>query len=250
MGKSAVLEVNKLCKTYKGSVEPAVDSLSFQVYEKEIFGLLGPNGAGKTTTISALTSLLKPNSGTILIDGKEINENLNLIKTQIGVVSQDIALYGKLTAYENLFYFGSLFGINKAALKEKIEDSLHRLGLYKNRNTTINKFSGGMQRRINLLAGVLHSPKLLFLDEPTVGVDVQTRNVLREYLEELRTNGTTIVYSSHLMEDIQLLCDRVAIIDHGKLVGEGSPDELIKSCTNCNTLEDVFLELTGRKLRD
>ena len=250
MGKPNVLHVSELCKTYKGNVEPAVDKLSFDVYQDEIFGLLGPNGAGKTTTISMLTSLLKPDSGTINILGKDLLGHLDDIKQQIGVVSQDIALYSKLTAHENLYYYGSLYGIPKVKLNKHIDESLHRLGLYKHRNTTISKFSGGMQRRINLLAGVLHKPKLLFLDEPTVGVDVQTRNVIREYLSELRNNGTAIVYSSHLMEDIQILCNTVAIIDHGKLVTTGSPKDLIDNHNSCNSLEDVFLEITGRNLRD
>jgi ABC-2 type transport system ATP-binding protein len=250
MNNSVIVEVKNLNKTYKGNLEPAVDNLSFNVYENEIFGLLGPNGAGKTTTISTLCSLLKPSSGSIKIASLDIANHLDAIKKLIGVVSQDIALYDKLTAYENLYYFGSLYGINKNVLKERIDASLQRLGLHKNKHVTINKYSGGMKRRINLLAGVLHKPRLLFLDEPTVGVDVQTRNVIREFLDELRNNGTTIIYSSHLMEDIQILCDRVVIIDHGKLVSEGKPSELIVANANCNSLEDVFLKLTGHKLRD
>jgi ABC-2 type transport system ATP-binding protein len=250
MNNQIIVEVNQLYKTYNGNLTAAVDNLSFNVYEQEIFGLLGPNGAGKTTTISMLCSLLNPNSGSIKIANLDIEHNLQEIKQLIGVVSQDIALYDKLSAFENLYYYGSLFGIEKHHLKEKINSLLHRLGLYKNRNVLLNKYSGGMKRRINLLAGVLHNPKLLFLDEPTVGVDVQTRNVIRDFLIELKENGTTIIYTSHMMEDIELLCDRVAIIDEGKLVAEGKPSELISSHKSCHSLEDVFLELTGRKLRD
>jgi len=250
MASKTVVDVKRLSKTYKGCVEPAVDDLSFKVFDKEIFGLLGPNGAGKTTTISTLCSLLKPSSGIIKIDGLELNHHLNRIKMLIGVISQDIALYDKLTAYENLYYFGSLYGIEKKVLAKRIYKLLDRLGLSKNIHVQVCKFSGGMKRRINLLAGLLHEPKLLLLDEPTVGVDVQTRNVIREYLTELRDHGTTMIYSSHMMEDIQLICDRVAIIDHGRLISESSPGDLIAKYSNCNSLEDVFLELTGTKLRD
>lgn len=250
MSSSIVLDIQNLTKTYKGKIDPAVDNISFQVFEGEIFGLLGPNGAGKTTTISVLCSLLKPTSGNINIVGLDLNLHLNQIKTKIGVVGQDIALYEKLTAYENLKYFGSIYNIDENNLEKNITTYLHRLGLDAYKNQQIRRFSGGMKRRINLIAGVLHNPQLLFLDEPTVGVDVQTRNVIREFLVELKENGTTIVYTSHLMDDAQKLCDRVCIIDQGKIIASGSPSELIDLHADCGELEEVFLKLTGRNLRD
>ncbi|MBN1186273.1 MAG: ABC transporter ATP-binding protein [Bacteroidales bacterium] len=250
MERSAIIDIQNLTKTYKGKLEPAVDNLSFKVYEGEIFGLLGPNGAGKTTTLSVLCTLLKPSLGNIIIGGMELTRNSSRIKRLIGVVSQDIALYERLTAFENLFYFGSLYGLNKLELIEKIEMLLFRLGLENYKNVKIKNFSGGMKRRINLLAGLLHDPKILFLDEPVVGVDVQTQNTIREFLVELKNNNTTIIYTSHLMIDAQELCDRLAIIDYGKLVTEGKPEDIICEHDDCNNLEKVFLKLTGRKLRD
>ena len=250
MKDDPAIYISDLKKIYKGASDAAVNKLSISVKENEIFGLLGPNGAGKTTTISILTGLLYPTSGSIKIQSIDIKHHLKKIKPLMGVVSQDIALYDKLTAKENLQYFGSLYKISKKELSKTIDDALHQLGLYKNKDVQIKKYSGGMKRRINILAGVLHKPKLLFLDEPTVGVDVQTRNVIREYLKELRNQGTTIIYSSHIMEDVENLCDRIVIIDHGKKILEGEPKQLIASRDECNNLEDVFLELTGRKLRD
>ncbi len=250
MDNSIVLDIQDLTKIYKGKIEPAVDNISFQVFEGEIFGLLGPNGAGKTTTISVLCSLLKPTSGRISIAGLDLHHHLTLIKSKIGVVGQDIALYDKLTAFENLNYFGSIYDINKSTLEQTINNYLHRLGLDAYKNQQIRRFSGGMKRRINLIAGVLHNPQILFLDEPTVGVDVQTRNVIREFLIDLKNSGTTIVYTSHLMDDAQKLCDRVCIIDQGKIIAMGSPVELIDLHTDCEELEEVFLKLTGRNLRD
>ncbi|MFN2127632.1 MAG: ABC transporter ATP-binding protein [Anaerolineales bacterium] len=250
MGDTIVLNVQNLTKNYRGKTEPAVDNLSFQVPEGEIFGLLGPNGAGKTTTISVLCSLIKPTEGRITITGLDLHLHLNQIKSRIGVVGQDIALYEKLTAYENLLYFGTIYNIRKHELQQTINSFMHRLGLDAYKNQQIRRFSGGMKRRINLIAGVLHKPQLLFLDEPTVGVDVQTRNVIREFLIELKYSGTTIVYTSHLMDDAQKLCDRVCIIDQGRIIAAGSPSELIALHPECKELEEVFLKLTGRNLRD
>lgn len=250
MSKSIVLDIQNLTKTYKGKIDPAVDNISLQVFEGEIFGLLGPNGAGKTTTISVLCSLLKPTSGKIFIAGLDLDHHLTAIKSKIGVVGQDIALYDKLTAYENLIYFGSIYNINRDILVQNINSFLHRLGLDAYKNQQIRRFSGGMKRRINLIAGVLHNPQIIFLDEPTVGVDVQTRNVIREFLLELKNAGTTIVYTSHMMDDAQKLCDRVCIIDNGKIIAAGSPSELINLHADCGELEEVFLKLTGKNLRD
>ncbi len=245
-----MVEIFNLVKVYKGSITPALNDLSFQINRNEIFGLLGPNGAGKSTLVSILSCIIQATSGKVLINGKNPQHHLKEIKNIIGVVSQDIALYDKLTAWENLYYFGSLYGIQKKELVNKISELLHRLGLYKNKDITINKFSGGMKRRINLLAGVLNNPELLLLDEPTVGVDVQTRNVIRDFIYELKENGTTILYSSHLMSDIEEICDNIVLIDHGKLVLQGKPVDLLKTAGDKKNLEDLFLDLTGRNLRD
>jgi ABC-2 type transport system ATP-binding protein len=245
-----ILQVSGLTKYYKGSATPAVDNVTFDVLRSEILGLVGPNGAGKTTTISIISSLLKPSLGSIKIENLEIADNLKTIKGTIGVVAQEIALYDKLTAFENLFYYGGLHGIRKAELTERISYLLNRLGLMSYAHNPIKTFSGGMKRRINLVSGILHDPRLLILDEPTAGVDVQTRNVIREFLFELKEKGTSIIYTSHLIDDIEKLCDRICIIDQGKMLASGTPAGLVNACDNCHTLEDVFINYTGKKLRD
>ncbi len=250
MNNPVILEIKNLTKYYKGKVEPAVDNLSLEIFKGEIFGLLGPNGAGKTTTISILCSLLKPSSGIITIASLDLQHHLNEIKSHIGVVAQEIALYDKLTAYENLFYFGRLYGVEKHVLNKEINYYLNRLSLTSYKNQKIKNFSGGMKRRINLIAGVLHNPEILFLDEPTAGIDVQTRNVIREFLLELKSKETTLIYTSHLIDDAQKLCDRIGIIDDGKLITTGSPGQLINEQMDCDSLEDVLLKLTGKNLRE
>ena len=250
MNNSNILEIHNLTKYYKGKVEPAVDNLSLDIFKGEIFGLLGPNGAGKTTTISILCSLLKPSSGKIIVAGLDLNHHLNEIKSRIGVVAQDIALYDKLTAYENLYYFGRLYNVDKHTLNHKIDFFLDRLRLKNYKHQKIRNFSGGMKRRINLIAGVLHDPEIIFLDEPTAGIDVQTRSVIRDFLLELKSKDTTLIYTSHLIDDAQKLCDRIGIIDYGKLITIGSPGQLIKEQMDCDSLEDVLLVLTGRNLRE
>lgn len=250
MNNSSILEIQNLTKYYKDKAEPAVDNLSLEIFKGEIFGLLGPNGAGKTTTISILCSLLEPSSGKIIIGGLDPKYHLNEIKSRMGVVAQEIALYDNLTAYENLYYFGRLYDIGKNILEEKIDHYLERLSLENYKHKKIRVFSGGMKRRINIIAGVLHSPEILFLDEPTAGIDVQTRHVIREFLLELKSKGTTIIYTSHLIDDAQKLCDRIGIIDYGKLITIGTPGQLITEQIDCDSLEDVLLALTGTKLRE
>lgn len=250
MEKPIVIDIKNLTKKYPEKHEPAVNNLSLQIKQGEFYGLLGPNGAGKTTIISVISSLLKPTSGEVLIQGLHLKTDLNKIKDMIGVVSQEIALYDKMTAYENLRYFGSLYGVNKKVLNQRIDTLLDRLGLLKYKNNKVQSFSGGMQRRINLLAGILHNPDILILDEPVVGVDVHSRNVIREFLQEVNEDNTTIIYTSHMMEDAEKLCTKLSIIDYGELVESGSPQELIKKYDDCESLEAVFLKLTGQNLRD
>jgi ABC-2 type transport system ATP-binding protein len=242
--------IKDLKKVYKGSIDPALDGISLNIPKGSIFGLLGPNGAGKTTTISILCGLLKADRGEVSLNNMNISNNLAGIKESIGVVPQDIALYPTLTARENLQFTGRMYGIAEAELNRRINENLNRFGLEKFAKRKIGTFSGGMKRRINLIAGILHYPEILILDEPTVGVDVQSRNVILDYLREINKRGTTIIYTSHYMEEAEHLCTDIAIIDQGHIIALGRPVELIASKAEYNTLEDIFLNLTGRTLRD
>lgn len=245
-----MIQINQLSKKYKGAELFSVKDLDLKVQEGEIYGLLGPNGAGKTTLISMLTSLLKPTSGTFTINSLNFKEHKNQLKQLIGIVPQEYALYPTLTAYENLEYFGSMYGIKGGDLKKSIMQHLEIMGLSKFANKKTATFSGGMKRRVNLIAGILHQPKVLFLDEPTVGVDVQSKNVIIDHLKYLNEQGTTIVYTSHHLNEAEVFCTRVAIIDNGEIIVEGVPSELINNQAAANNLEDVFLAKTGNALRD
>lgn len=245
-----MIEINQLSKKYKTAESYAVKSLSLKVGEGEIYGLLGPNGAGKTTLISMLTSLLKPTSGSFTINALNFKDNKNQLKQVIGIVPQEYALYPSLTAYENLQYFGSMYGIKGETLQKSINEHLEIMGLSKFANKKTLTFSGGMKRRVNLIAGILHQPKVLFLDEPTVGVDVQSKNVIIDHLKLLNKQGTTIVYTSHHLNEAEVFCTHVAIIDNGQIVVKGIPSELVKDQNSANNLEDVFLAKTGKGLRD
>lgn len=245
-----IIHINQLYKQYKGADYFSVNDLSLVVEEKEIFGLLGPNGAGKTTLISMLCGLIKPTSGSFSIADFTYEKNATTIKKIIGVVPQEYALYPTLTAKENLMYFGSMFGLKGKDLSTKVDAALEHLGLIKFANKRIDTFSGGMKRRVNLIAGILHTPRVLFLDEPTVGVDVQSKNVIINYLKELNQQGTTIIYTSHHLSEAQDFCTKIAIIDHGKIFAKGTPNDLIANTPNAHNLEDVFISLTGKELRD
>ncbi|WP_103863434.1 ABC transporter ATP-binding protein [Aquimarina sp. I32.4] len=244
-----MIKIEQLSKKYKSADTYSVADLDLHIAEKEIFGLLGPNGAGKTTLISLLCSLVKPTSGSFTIDNLTY-KNSNKLKQRIGIVPQEYALYPSLTAYENLAYFGSMYGLKGNALKQKINNAIDILGLSRFAHKKVSTFSGGMKRRINLIASILHDPKVLFLDEPTVGVDVQSKNVIIKYLQALNKAGTTIVYTSHHLNEAEKFCTTVAIIDHGKIITQGQPQELVSNQENANNLEDVFLALTGKALRD
>ncbi len=246
----AFVQIDKLKKTYRGSSHPAVNGLSLLLNEGEIHGILGPNGAGKTTSIGMLMGLLKADSGFIHVAGLSIPNQIQKLKKLMGLVPQDIALYQALTAYENLNYFAAQFNIPRSNRKELINKYLQRVGLYERRNDKVKTFSGGMKRRVNLIAGLLHEPKLLILDEPTVGTDVQSKNMILELLQELNQNGMTILYTSHLMEEAERICHNVCIIDRGRNIEQGNPKELIQRYPNCKNLEEVFVELTGYQIRD
>ena len=243
------VEVEGLVKIYKGSSIPAVNNISFIIEKGSFFGLLGPNAAGKTTIISILCGLISSSSGKVIIENFSPTRDLEKIKRIIGIVPQDIALYPTLTAYENLRYIGNMYGLKGEYLKKKIAEYLTIFGLQEHSDGRIGTFSGGMKRRINLIAGILHQPQILFLDEPTVGIDVQSRNVITEHLRELNNRGMTIIYTSHLMEEAENLCSDIAIIDKGEIIVRGQPKKLITEYSTGN-LEQLFLKLTGKKLRD
>lgn len=245
-----MLHIQKLSKKYKGADYFSVSNLDLDILKGEIFGVLGPNGAGKTTLISMLCSLIKPTSGTFTINNLDYTNNKKELKQLIGIVPQEYALYPSLTAYENLSYFGSMYGLQGKVLKESIHLYLEKMGLLEFANKKIEIFSGGMKRRINLIASILHQPKILFLDEPTVGVDVQSKNVIIDHLKQLNKEGTTIVYTSHHLNEAEHFCSRVAIIDNGKIILKGKPKELISSNEKAHNLEDVFIRYTGKELRD
>lgn len=246
----AIINIHNISKQYKGADFQSLNGVDLAIPEGAIFGLLGPNGAGKTTLISILCGIIKPTLGSFVIDGLSSKDKSELIKSKIGIVPQEYALYPTLTAYENLMYFGSLYNVSKADLKVKIPEFLIHLGLEKFMHKKVETFSGGMKRRVNLIAGILHNPKVLFLDEPTVGVDVQSRATIIDYLKLLNQRGTTIVYTSHLMAEAQDFCTDIAIIDQGQVFVQGTPKELIEKTPNTHNLEEVFIALTGKKLRD
>jgi ABC-2 type transport system ATP-binding protein len=250
MQEEPIIRIRNLSKTYHGAEEPALRSISLDIFRGEIFGLLGPNGAGKTTSISILCGLFPPTEGSVSIDGLDIGTSLKEIKRIIGVVPQDLALYPTLTAYENLTFFGNMFNLRGNDLRERIMERLQVFGLEKYAKKKISTFSGGMKRRVNLIAGLLHNPKVLFLDEPTVGIDVQSRIVILNFLKEINSGGTTIIYTSHYMEEAENLCSRVAIIDRGSIISIGNPKELVADHPEFKNLENLFLHLTGKELRD
>lgn len=245
-----VIDVKDITKRYRGAGESAVDGISLSVEGGEIFGLLGPNGAGKTTLISMLCGLIRPSSGSFTICDLSYQISAKELKARIGVVPQELAIYPSLTARENLQYFGGLYNIRGKDLNQRVQFALAALGLAGYADNRVDTFSGGMKRRVNLLAAVLHKPDVLFLDEPTVGVDVHSKKAIIAYLQTLNRQGTTIVYSSHHLSEAQEFCSRVGIIESGKLLVEGTTDELISKVAGARNLEDVFIDLTGRGLHD
>ena len=219
-----VIEVKNLTKKYKQLT--AVDDLSFEVHEGEILGLLGPNGSGKSTTINCILSLLNYNNGKIKIFGKEMKPDSYDIKKDIGVIFQDVAVFDELTVYENIDYFCGLYITDKETRKKYVEEALELVGIKDFRKYYPKQLSGGLLRRLNIACGIAHKPKLIFLDEPTVAVDPQSRNNILEGIKKLRDNGATIVYTTHYMEEVEILCDRIIILDKGKILASGTSDEL------------------------
>lgn len=248
MSDQPIVEISNLVKSYGDKESIAVNNLSLSINKNETFGLLGPNGAGKTTTISMLCGLISPDEGTIKINGLDIQNNLQKIKAFIGIVPQDIALYPTLTGRENLEFYGTMYGVPKSDLKIRIDNWLKKFDIEKASNKRVSSYSGGMKRKINLIAGILHQPELLFLDEPTVGVDVQSRADIMNSLKELNKEGMTIIYTSHHLEEAEHFCSDVAIINAGEIIARGNPVDLISSHNDCRNLEEVFLKLTPSKV--
>jgi ABC-2 type transport system ATP-binding protein len=224
-------------------------NLNLEVKKGERFGLFGPNGAGKTTLLSLMTGLLSADSGTITLLGNDVRNKNKDVNKLIGFVPQDFSYYQELSPVENLEFFGAWSGLNKQQIKTRTDELLHILGLENVRNKQVDKFSGGMKRRVNLAIGVIHNPAILILDEPTVGVDVQTRHAIINYLMELNKNGTTLIYTSHQLSEAEGLCEEVALIDVGKIITHGSLCDLLKE-HHKKSLEDLFLGLTGKEYRN
>jgi len=220
----AIVDVKRLVKRFGDAA--AVDGVSFSIAEGAIFGLLGPNGAGKTTIISMISCLLAPDEGDVLVDGDSVRTDSSAVRRVLGVVPQEIALYPTLTAAENLRFWGRMYGLGGRALSDAIAYGLKMAGLEDQANKRIETFSGGMKRRINIAAGILHRPRVLLMDEPTVGIDPQSRNHILDTVRELNRAGMTVLYTSHYMEEVEALCDRIAIVDHGHVIAQGSLDEL------------------------
>jgi ABC-2 type transport system ATP-binding protein len=239
--------IENLVKDY-GDVR-AVDGLYLSIPEAEVFGLLGPNGSGKTTTINCLTGILKPTRGTIKVGGFNIESESSKAREIMGVSPQETAVYRHLTGRENVELFGALYAVPKETLNTRVDMVMEKVGLIDEAGRRVGKYSGGMMRRVSIAMALVHDPRIILLDEPTVGMDPQARRAIWDFLAELKDKGKTIVLTTHYMEEAEELCDRVGIIDHGRLIALGSPAEL-KAKYRARDLEDVFIEITGRKIRD
>jgi ABC-2 type transport system ATP-binding protein len=252
--EETVLKLQGLTKKYDN--KPVVDHISMEIKKGEIFGLLGPNGAGKSTTMNMICALTKPTAGSVQIFSKEMNTVLNTrqIRRRIGYIPQDIAIHGNLKAWENVELFTSLYGLKGKELKDAVCEALEFVGLSEHRNDYAKNFSGGMKRRLNIACALGHNPELLFFDEPTVGIDPQSRNFILKKIKYINSQGATVIYTSHYMEEIEAICTRIAIMDNGKIIAVGTKEELVSLVTDdlsANmSLEEVFLTLTGKKLRD
>lgn len=245
----AAVSIQELGFTYPGQSNACFSNLNLEVAAGERFGLFGPNGAGKTTLMNCMTGLLNVQEGTIRLFGQEVSSHRKEVRKLFGFIPQDLSYYQELSPVENFAFFGAWSGMDKKQIKEKTTELLEVLGLTDVRNKPVHKFSGGMKRRVNLAIGVLHNPKILFLDEPTVGVDVHTRHAIINYLKALNNNGTTLIYTSHQLSEAEDLCDRVALIDEGKILVHDALTELLAQHSE-DGLEGLFISLTGKKFRD
>lgn len=243
------IKIDKIYKKYPSSAQYSLKDVSLNIYKGEVIGIMGPNGAGKTTLISILCQLLPFNSGTV-----EFFENNKIllpkkIKQKIGFIPQELALFEELTAFQNVEYFGALYNLNKKEIIEKSTKLFEVLGLLDVAHRKVKTFSGGMKRRLNIIIGVIHNPEILFLDEPTVGVDIHSRNAILTFLKNINEKKTTIIYTSHHLEEAEQLCDRIAIIDNGEIVAIDVVSNLLSKYST-NNLTELLLKLTGKELRD
>ena len=241
------IEITNLEKSYSGL--PALRGVNLTVETGEVCGLLGPNGAGKTTLISILSGFVAPTRGHCSIENMDIVKQPYAVKPLIGLIPQEVSLYGALTGRENLAFFGKMYGVGGKALARKIEKLLEFSGLSDRGNDRVGTYSGGMKRRLNLVCGLVHSPRYVFLDEPTVGVDPQSREHIFRNIEELSNEGVCLIYTTHYIEEVERLCNRVAILDEGLVIADGRKSELL-SAHGCKDVGELFLKLTGKGLRD
>ena len=246
---SNVIEIEGLTKKYKGAIDNSLDNVSFTVSSQEKLGIFGPNGAGKTTLISILCGIIDSSEGNIHFIKDSSPVDLRSMLYKVGYVPQEFSLYPELTPKQNLRYFGALYSIPKEQLEKRIDHLLKVLGLSHVANNKVDTFSGGMKRRVNLAIGIINEPDILFLDEPTVGVDVQSKNAIMTYLDALNENGTTIIYTSHHLNEGQEFCNRIMLLDKGNLIANDTLDNLLKAHEE-TSLETLFLKLTGIEYRD
>ncbi len=253
-GRAVEIEIQNLVKSF-GKHE-VVKDISFTIGKSEIFGLLGPNGAGKSTTIHMMCGYLEPSSGDTLIAGQSITKSPRKVKRMLGIVPQEIALYADLNSLENLNFFGEIYGLSSQERKERSRDLLHFFELYDRRKEPVKNFSGGMQRRLNMAIALIHQPAFLMMDEPTVGIDPQSREHIFASIELLRDQGTTILYTTHYMEEAERLCDHIAIMDEGRIIALGTLEQLLalrdhnREVQRPHGLQELFIQLTGKTLRD
>ncbi len=249
--KEIILKTTDLTKKYNNKA--VVDNLNLEIHKGEIFGLLGPNGAGKSTTMNMICSLVRPTVGSVELFGKDLWKQKKEVIPKLGYIPQDLAIHGGLKAWENVELFTALYGIRGRELRAAVDESLETVGLLERRQEYAKNFSGGMKRRLNIACALGHHPELLIFDEPTVGIDPQSRNFILNKIKEANQKGTTIIYTSHYMEEVEAICTRIAIMDNGKIIACGTSDELkrlVSEGDDTITLEEVFLTLTGKKLRD
>lgn len=242
-----ILQVTGLEKSYGERV--AVKGINFSVKTGEILGFLGPNGAGKSSSINMISTVVDYDKGSVCFLHKDVKANKNYFKQNLGVIPQDLAIFNDLSAYENVKFFCSLYGFKGKELKKNVEEALNYVGLWDRRKDLPSKFSGGMKRRLNIACAIAHKPKLLIMDEPTVGIDPQSRNNILDTVKSLNSNGTTIIYTSHYMEEVENICTNLIIMDEGSIIEEGTTEQL-KIKYSKDNLEEVFLQLTGKELRD
>jgi len=250
MGFDPIISVTDLKKRYRGAQDEALKGINLEIGRGEFFGLLGPNAAGKSTFISVLCGITDYSAGGVRVFDRSINRQTDIKKENIGLIPQEIALYPSLTVKENILFFGRMYGLSGQKLRKRIDELVSVFRLHEHLDKLVSKCSGGIKRRVNLVAGVIHKPALILLDEPTLGVDPQLRSLIFGYLVALNEAGSTIIYTTHYMEEAETLCSRIGIIDQGRIIREGVPSELIAAMPGCGNLGQLFLNLTGRDLRD